>query len=170
MVGSSPTAPQAGPSGTVLGAFAGPGAGGVITSSLGGGAGGPVGEGQVLGATTDASGNSVTCLARFSEYAMRGRNTAGAETIMNLQSFLNEYQTANLPTTGFYGPLTIAQINKFQTTHGSEVLTPWGESNPTGNFYMTPRRKANIEYCKLRGINLDIPMFMPDQLVPWSSR
>ncbi|HEY4493600.1 MAG TPA: thrombospondin type 3 repeat-containing protein [Candidatus Paceibacterota bacterium] len=167
IVGSSPTAPQTGPSGSVLGAYISVG-----SPSTGSGqvAVGPVGAGQVLGVSTDSSGNTQTCLARFSEYAMRGRNTAGNETITNLQSFLNEYQSANLPMTGFYGPLTISQVNTFQTTNATDVLTPWNLNGPTGHFYMTTRRKANIEYCRLRGITLDIPMFTPEQLIPWSSR
>ncbi|MEK7535933.1 MAG: peptidoglycan-binding domain-containing protein [Patescibacteria group bacterium] len=131
---------------------------------------GPVSAGQVLGATTDASGSIVTCHARFSEYAMKGRNTAGPETIKNLQSFLNEYQDAKLPITGVYGSLTIAALNQFQLANLSDVLAPWNLTEPTGNFYMTTRRKANIEYCKLRGVVLNIPMFRPADLIPWAGR
>src|SRR3989344_7771708 len=131
---------------------------------------GPVSAGQVLGVATDANGNTITCVARFHEYAMKGRDTAGVQTIKNLQEFLNGYQNANLPITGVYGPLTIAALNQFQQTNSSDVLAPWNLGAPTGNFYMTTRRKANIEYCRLRGVTLNIPMFAPVDLIPWSGR
>ena len=146
-----------GDTGIVLGAFVGPTSGGSVAS-------GPVTAGQVLGSSTDTSGNTQTCVARFSEYVMQGKNTASSETITNLQSFLNEYQSADLPTTGVYGPMTRGAVNMFQTTNSANVLAPWNISSPTGHFYLTTRRMANIEYCRLRGINLDIPM---PELIPW---
>lgn len=130
---------------------------------------GPVSEGQVLGASTDAIGNSVSCVAHFDEFAMRGRKTASAQTITNLQSFLNQLfrNTAPLGLNGLYDTSTVAAVKMFQNAHKAEVLTPWKIVAPTGNFYLTTRRQANIEYCRLQGIELNIPM--PD-LIPWSGR
>jgi peptidoglycan hydrolase-like protein with peptidoglycan-binding domain len=66
--------------------------------------------------------------------------------VMELQAFLNT-QGAQLPTTGFFGPMTTAAVNAFQRTYASEILAPLGLSAPTGNVYSSTRQKINTLAC-----------------------
>ena len=82
-------------------------------------------------------------------YVEAGNLQDAPDIIKKLQEFLNEYQSVNLTINGLLNQSTLRAIRQFQLTNKDEVLKPWGLSEATGNFYLTTRRKANIEYCRL---------------------
>lgn len=59
-----------------------------------------------------------------------------------IQAFLNKEVDANLPITGYFGSMTAEATKAFQVKYASQVLNPWGLSNPTGNFYQSSLAKA----------------------------
>lgn len=142
------------------------------------GGGGPIGlfgsfnsanGGQVLGAFIGPDDViPAGCDIKFKQFKMRnGAGDASPDMIKDLQSFLNEYQSANLSVTGAYDAATISAVEKFQEKNTGTVLAPWNITQPTGNFYLTTKRYANIEYCRMHGftIHLNMPL-----LVAWSLR
>lgn len=156
----------------------------VTTSGGGGGSGNGGGEqggngpivgllggptGQVLGAATSSLPGSqapaelpASCAQTLlKDYMRRGRANDPAQVKL-LQEFLNGEVQANLPVTGFFGPLTEAAVKAFQKKYADEVLTPWGITEPTGFVYKTTLRKINLIHCG----SLNIPM--PD-LTPFQS-
>ena len=72
---------------------------------------------------------------------------AGVSTLISevekLQRELNKQGYFNGPFTGYYGPLTRDAVSRWQATHSSEVLTPWGLTRPTGKFYQSSERWMN---------------------------
>ncbi|MFZ2484703.1 MAG: choice-of-anchor C family protein [Minisyncoccia bacterium] len=117
--------------------------------------GGGGGGGSVLGAVLGDS-----CGLYMDRFIRRGR-TNDVEQVKKLQTFLNKWMNSGLPITGFYGPLTNAALNAFQTKYASEVLTPWGLNGPTGIAYISTLRWINLLECP------DLSLALPP-LVNWS--
>lgn len=143
-----------------------PSGGGGCGNNCGGGGNGPIfgssfGNGpivsQVLGAATSTLPSS--CTALIGSYMRMGKKDNNPEEVKKLQQFLNDHGGANLPITGYFGPLTDAAVRKFQSAHTSEVLTPWGIDAPTGFVYQTTQRWINLMYCKT--LNIPIPALTP---------
>ncbi len=136
-----------------------------LFGSVSGGASG----GQVLGAFIGP--NDVIpagCDIPFKQFKMRdGQGDASADMIKSLQAFLNDYQTAGLSVNGAYDAATIAAVEKFQAAHAANILAPWGITEATGNFYLTTKRFANIEYCRTHGFTVHIVM---PALIAWAGR
>ena len=84
-----------------------------------------------------------------------------SEQVKKLQEFLNEEMNADLPLTGFYGPLTYNALSAFQEKYPSEILAPWGLKRSTGIAYQTTLRWINMLGCP--ALALQIP-----PLVAWS--
>lgn len=111
----------------------------------------PAPAGEVLGAVTSCS------VEYLSEYIKSGRQNNPVQ-VLKLQQFLNEHLGLNLPLTGFYGPMTLAAVNQFQTQYGDEVLAPWipyghpDKNTPTGYVYKTTRRWINMLSCPALGL------------------
>ncbi len=69
---------------------------------------------------------------------------------------------ADIPVTGFFGPLTKSWVKKFQKAHQAEILQPWIDAgfdvsalrDGTGNVFKTTRRFINIMMCA----ELNLPM------------
>jgi hypothetical protein len=128
---------------------------GPTTSSRPPGGGGPT----VLGVFTgEVLGES--CGLYMDRFIRLGRNN-DREQVIKLQTFLNKWMNANLPITGFYGPLTLRAVNAFQTQYADDILTPWGLTGPTGIVYQTTLRKINLIECP--ELSIEIP-----PLVQWS--
>jgi hypothetical protein len=139
----------------------GGGSNGPITGAFGAGSFG----GLVLGAaTTTQQGLPAGCQALITGYLREGRRANGPAQVRALQEFLNTHMGANLPVTGFFGPLTTAAVKKFQLQHAAEILTPWGITEPTGIVYKTTQRAINLANCS----SLTIPM--PTDLKPWGGQ
>ncbi|MDP3645807.1 MAG: peptidoglycan-binding protein [bacterium] len=134
-------------------------------SQTGGGGNGPIvgsfgqvlgasfsSSGQVLGASTStnsgASDNSVLCdsKALLTQYMRRGRANDPAQVKL-LQQFLNDEVYSNLPLTGFFGVLTENAVNAFQQKYASDILAPWGLTEPTGYVYKLTLWKINSLMC-----------------------
>lgn len=129
----------------------------------GGGGGGITGEfingplansNQMTGVSTgfgQVLGESV-CKPLLNGYIFFGRKNNLAE-VKKLQQFLNDYQKADLPVTGFYGKLSRSAVKVFQLKHWQEILSPWvpfGLANgqtATGNVSKTTRHKINKLIC-----------------------
>jgi YVTN family beta-propeller protein len=102
----------------------------------------------VVSITTRAKVNALVCgyekpslvCPYFSTYLKPG-STGSAVT--KVQSFLNENDNANLPTTGAYDASTIAAVKDYQIEHAASVLTPWGLNQPTGLLLETTRKEMN---------------------------
>src|SRR3989344_3088456 len=128
-------------------------------TSGGGGGGIVLPSGLVLGAAAEDNlpeGGS----AYLDIYIKRGASN-DPEKVKKLQSFLNREMGANIPITGFYGPLSYIWVEKFQVKYWEEVLKPWvphglpTDHTPTGYVYKTTRRWINMLNCP--ELNLPIP-------------
>ncbi|MDR3581679.1 MAG: isopeptide-forming domain-containing fimbrial protein [Candidatus Pacebacteria bacterium] len=128
-----------------------------ITVGTSGGGGTVLGSststGQVLGAST--------CGIYLNDYIHPNRKELNdPNEVKKLQVFLNQYMGSTLPITGYYGPLTIAEVNQFQVKYHSEVLSSWvplglpTEFTPTNYVYETTKRWINLIMCP----SLNIPM------------
>jgi hypothetical protein len=115
---------------------------------------------QVLGDFTEGQVLGDSCGLYLDEFVRSGRNN-NVEQVRRLQTFLNEHMGANIPVTGFYGPLTLQAVNAFQTKYADDILTPWGLTRPTGIVYQTTIRKINMIECPELAIELPT-------LVEWS--
>jgi len=127
------------------------------------------GGGQVLGTST-STGQVLgvnTCGLYLNDYIHPNRkNLNDPNEVKKLQVFLNLEMNAGLPITGYYGPLTIAALNKFQVKYHTEVLQPWtalglpNEFTPTSYVYETTRRWINLIVCP--SLNLSMPTLQVD--------
>lgn len=103
--------------------------------------------GQVLGASTTADGTSDYCADPYLLAPLGfGWDNSAAE-VSKLQNFLNRFISANLPITGFFGTLTRQAVMDFQLKYASDILAPWGITNPTGMVYHTTKKKINELVC-----------------------
>ncbi|MEK7063581.1 MAG: hypothetical protein AAB955_02750 [Patescibacteria group bacterium] len=125
-----PGATEAGPS------SGGPGGGGII----GGGGGG-----SVLGASTVGQVLGTSCGVYMDRYVRIGKKN-NVEQVKKLQAFLNK-QGAALPLTGFFGPLSLGAVMKFQAQYADSILKPWGITTPTGIVYQTTLWQINKVEC-----------------------
>jgi peptidoglycan hydrolase-like protein with peptidoglycan-binding domain len=81
-----------------------------------------------------------------------GQGAQGAD-VMNLQKFLNMNTDTRVALSGvgsagqetsYYGPLTAAAVNKFQSKHASQILTPLSLTQPTGYFGGSSRAQSRV--------------------------
>ncbi len=117
--------------------------------------------GGVLGASTVGEVLGDSCGLYMEKHIRFGSSRNDSEQVKKLQAFLNRWLKANLPETGFYGPLTYAQVKAFQVQYGEDILKPWGLNNPTGLVYLATLTKINKLECP--ELSLELP-----PLVPWS--
>ncbi len=108
-------------------------------------------EGEVLGASCGLS------LEKFLRQGIENDR----EQVKKLQELLNEYMNANLPITGFYGPLTFRAVKELQKKYADEILAPWNIKDPTGIVYQTTQRWINKLECPEASIEMPI-------LISWS--
>ena len=80
------------------------------------------------------------------EFIKLGANNNPVE-VKKLQVFLNEFEGASLPITGFYSIADFNAVSTFQTKYKADVIDPWGET-PEGYVYLTTRKKVNEIYCR----------------------
>lgn len=113
-------------------------------------------EGQVLGASTDV------CSLSVDTYMRKGYQNNPNE-VKILQNFLNGEMGSGLVVDGNFGPLTEAAVKAFQLKYKSEIMDPWGMTEPSGIVYKTTLRKIKNLMCTTT--NLPIPT----DLIPWSA-
>ena len=139
----------------------------IVTPPPSGGGGGgshfnnPIfGGGTVLGTSTGQV-LGASCGLYMDKHLRIGSRKNDAEQARKLQEFLNKHMSANLPVTGFYGPMTEAVIRRFQAQYSDSILSPWGIASPTGLVYLSTLRQVNLLECPQ--LTLPIP-----NLIPWS--
>jgi hypothetical protein len=102
------------------------------------------------------------CDYYLTEYIRYGADN-NPEEVKKLQTFLNEYEGEQIPVTGFYGEITMGAVNRLQKKYASEILAPWGITEPTGYVYITTQRFINNKKCD--GEVLPIPELVVDNNV-----
>jgi hypothetical protein len=108
------------------------------------GQGMPPTGGEVLGASTTEP--ICTAADYLTDYLWYGRPN-NPEQVNLLQAFLNEKEGNTLPVSGYFGSLTLNAVKTFQSKYASEILAPWGITEPTGNVYKSTKWKINILMC-----------------------
>lgn len=73
------------------------------------------------------------------------------DDVRRLQAFLNEYEGERLALTGSYGEADEWAVRRFQHKYRSDVLAPWGKTEPTGFVHETTRAKVNALHCARQG-------------------
>jgi hypothetical protein len=89
------------------------------------------------------------CDPYLTEYMRFGDNNDPAE-VRRLQEFLAKDKSIYPEglVTGFFGPLTLDAVKRFQTKYATDILVPWGITIPTGYVFETTIAKINELYCE----------------------
>ena len=114
--------------------------------------------GQVLGASTTnppsggTSGNSrEACSTEYIHDYMRIGRPNDPDQVKKLQTFLNDYLGANIPLSGFFGPITHEAVKTLQRNHADEILAPrepfGGRIDPTGYVFKMTKWFINKQVC-----------------------
>lgn len=90
----------------------------------------------VLGATTGPNGETLMCAPYLTTFMKIGKVNDVTE-VKKLQTFLNEFNNANLPVTGFFGTLTDKAVKDLQAKYSNEILKPWDNAGVTTNLQPT---------------------------------
>lgn len=105
-------------------------------------------DGQVLGASTSIEDEGDFCAEPYiTDNLGYGRENNAAQVI-RLQKFLNDHMSTTLAVDGVFELATQQAVMNFQLRYASEILTPWGISNPTGFVYYTTKKKINELVCE----------------------
>ncbi len=112
--------------------------------------------------TPTVLGAETSCGLYLHSFIRLGYKKNDASEVRKLQTFLNDYQHANLPVTGYYGLMTERAVRKFQVAHPAKILTPWDLTEGTGIVYLTTKQEINNIMCP--ALNLPIPT----NLIPFS--
>ena len=113
----------------------------------GGGGNGPVSGTNFSAATSATSTNSIRPCAPLLTVYFSPLISNTAADILKLQAFLKDTAKFNVVPTGIYDTQTISAVAAFQVKYANEVLTPWGVTNPSGNVYISTRKKINSIAC-----------------------
>lgn len=107
---------------------------------------------SVLGAATGPNGEALACAPYLTTFMRMGMKNDVTE-VKKLQTFLNEFNNAGLPVTGFFGTLTDKAVRDLQAKYASEILTPWDKAGittnlqPTGYVYKMTQWFVNSKKC-----------------------
>ena len=145
--------PTPAPTPTTSGPSFGGGSGPSFSSSLSGITSGTPVSAISTGTPVSATSSEPVCAEMLKTYMKKGKNNNTAE-VKKLQGLLNKYLGLKIPTTGFFGNMTIDGVKAFQLKYKDSVLTPWGITAPTGYFYKTTQRQMNLLLCS----TAEIPM------------
>ena len=96
----------------------------------------------VVGLSVCKAGDYITA------YMRQGIDNDPAE-VRKLQTFLNEYDGANLNVNGTFDASTTEAVKDFQVKYSKDVLSPWGIDYPTGIVYITTAHEINNMFCSL---------------------
>ena len=114
-----------------------------------------IGNGSVLGAATStitmtmatSTLNAPTTCTPLLTQNMRPGLGNNAVEVQKLQTFLNTHIGANLPVTGYFGPMTTQAVRQFQARYAAEILAPVGLSVPSGFVFTMTLGKINALGC-----------------------
>ncbi|MBP6858800.1 MAG: DUF5011 domain-containing protein [Candidatus Pacebacteria bacterium] len=117
-------------------------------------AGGSIGGGQVLGASTSCSIYLPTTLS------YGGKNDP--KDVEKLQAFLNESMSSGLAMNGIFGQTTLAAVKKFQLEHKDSIIGPWIKNgkNPRGiaTGFVGPMTLWKINTLVCPSLQLPLPV------------
>ncbi len=103
-------------------------------------------QGEVLGAST--SELALMCKNGRLLSSNLGLNRPNpVDQVKLLQAFLNAHQSAGLPESGVFGPMTFGAVQTFQSANAEEILTPWGLTQPTGYVGILTRYMIDKILC-----------------------
>ena len=63
--------------------------------------------------------------------------------VLKLQKFLRKFGFLEVDPTGYFGPLTLRAVKRFQWKYKDEILKPWNLDRPSGWWYLSSIKKAN---------------------------
>ena len=69
------------------------------------------------------------------------------DEVLKLQVFLQTKESLPVALTGVYDPQTVVAVRLFQRRYASEILAPWGLSEPTGFVGVHTIEVINRLYC-----------------------
>jgi peptidoglycan hydrolase-like protein with peptidoglycan-binding domain len=78
---------------------------------------------------------------------VRPGDTHSPEVVRKVQEFLNEREGASLIVSGLYDSVTVHAVKNFQKKYATQILAPWGITEPTGIIYTTTVAKINALMC-----------------------
>lgn len=70
-----------------------------------------------------------------------------ANEVIKIEMFLNDFEGESLEQDGIYEIADYDAISKFQRKYTNDVLSVWNINQPTGNVYISTRKKINEVYC-----------------------
>ncbi len=112
-----------------------------ITSTPGGSVSSGGGSSSIYSSTP----GTINCL--YLTQSMKIGATNSVEQVTKLQTFLKNNEKMNLDVTGIFDEKTSVAVSAFQAKYASEILAPWGITNPTGHVYHTTLKKMNELAC-----------------------
>ncbi|MEI6627386.1 MAG: fibronectin type III domain-containing protein [bacterium] len=89
-----------------------------------------------------------TCEPYLNSYIQLGSKKNNPEEVKKLQTFLNDYENANLAVDGIYKAQDVKVVNAFQLKYKQDVLRFWGLNTPTGWVYISTQKAINRVYCE----------------------
>jgi len=97
--------------------------------------------------TTTTTTGSITGIPSGFQFTQTLKQGSTGTEVKYLQIFLNSDADTAVGNAGaetsYFGALTKAAVNKFQTKYAAEILAPLGLTAPTGNWASATRAKAN---------------------------
>lgn len=107
--------------------------------------GGGCSGGAVLGASTEAPNTSCT-ISITAHMHIDWKNDA--EQVKLLQAFLAKELGIPVPVTGAFDQITLSAVKAFQLKYPTEILAPWGITEPTGFVYKTTLTQIQKLQCQ----------------------
>ena len=98
---------------------------------------------KVLGVSTKAQ----ECTEYITDYIKPGEANDPVQ-VRRLKIFLNVFEHESLTINGEFDSATDEAVQKFQKKYSTDILSPWGIGDATGNVYYTTRKLVNELYCK----------------------
>ena len=121
-----------------------PASGGSSSSSGGGSIYSSSGRSSRIMAPTNG-----VCSIYLNDYLKLGGNNSQAE-VTKLQTFLKNVEKLDVNINGTFDSKTFEAVKSFQKKYSSDILSPWGSNNPTGQVYFTTKKKINEIYCNTK--------------------
>ncbi len=75
--------------------------------------------------------------------------TSDSSETSKLQTFLKDVEGLNVDVTGVYDQKTSDAVKAFQAKYTSDILAPWGSTEPSGFAYITTMKKVNEIRCRV---------------------
>lgn len=97
--------------------------------------------------TLPTTNNVIASCTYINDYLTYGASNNSTE-VTKLQSFLKETENINVDVNGSFDQKTFNAVKAFQVKYSNDILTPWGQTNPSGRVFYTTKKKINEIFCK----------------------